>query len=244
MTRLLEWAALESRAAASFSSSSSGSDLTALRFLPATAEARARPDLDRVVRLAPAAAVVAVVLLVAAAAVAADADERPLLAPPLLVPVPSFLPSPAAVRLAAFPARLPKAPALPRRVFPLPAAPPAAVAAALSSWTAEAGSAAPPVDDLVFLRVSMMMVWLGLTTLICSNLYSNRANTKKCNNACLVGAGKAEICGYPSRRKPKRIRSNPTNTDSSRLQRWKSWVAAIFSFRQTLSRVRLWMGKK
>ena len=167
LIRLLELEALESRAAVpvastavSSFSSSSGSDLTALRFLPVTAaaaaEARVRPlDLDRVVRLAPA-AVVAVVPL-DAAAVAADADERPLLAPPCFPPPSLALPSSAAeVRLAAFRARLPKAPALPRRDFPLPA-PAAAAAATLSSWTAAAGSVAP-VDDLVFLRVSMMMV--------------------------------------------------------------------------------------
>ena len=161
LIRLLELAALDSRAAVASTavssfSSSSGSDLTALRFLPVTAAAaRVRPlDLDRVVRLAPA---VAAVALLDAAAVAADADERPLLAPPCLPPPSLALPSSAAeVRLAAFRARLPKAPALPRRDFPLPA-PAAAAAATLSSWTAAAGSVAP-VDDLVFLRVSMMMV--------------------------------------------------------------------------------------
>lgn len=150
LVRLLDLAAASSSLASAVAPlSAGGSALAALRFLPATAAAAAvaslaRPlDLDRVVLLPPAPAVVL------AAAADDDADERPLLAPPA-----AALPDCSeASTLAAFRARLPKAP-LPRRDFPLPAA-----AAALSSCAAAAaGSAASPplpMDDLVFRRVSM-----------------------------------------------------------------------------------------
>mmetsp|Transcript_18538 Transcript_18538/g.53215 ORF Transcript_18538/g.53215 Transcript_18538/m.53215 type:complete len:342 (+) Transcript_18538:214-1239(+) len=162
LVRLLDLAA-SSFELASAAAAPSGSGLAALRFLPVTAaaaaDARARPlDLDRVVLLAVAAAAA-----VAVAVVPLDADGRPLLAPPAAAA--AALPSSAAssaVRLAAFRARLPKAP-LPRRDFPWP--PPAATAAeaALSSCAA-AGSAAslpPPVDDLVFRRVSIAPSFWG-----------------------------------------------------------------------------------